>query len=418
MARDNRRRQVIVEGFQARFVVVQLLWVVGGLLVFAAVLLGPLIYSLLTAGPAVSTAVADQFLLLHSTLWPVLLGLTAMLAAVFVRMSHRVAGPLVRFRRAFRDIGDGRLDIVVTTRPGDYLSQEQADLNAMIVALRERVQDSQKAVAELDSLLADRSAHERPLTRDDVDLLRTRVHRVSSTLSRFVVGSRGFSLVELLIVVCIISVLLGLAVPAYTSALETARVARATGDIHAIQQDVMTHFVRLGCLPGTLADIGRDTLLDPWGHAYVYGVIGRTSGGAADFRSDPRDRIDVAEWGRPRVVRAAYYGPSASGFLFTSGDHGGGRGDGGNDGGNGDGGNGGGGNGGGGAVGGCAACNSTCLRAGDVRKDRRLVPLNRDFDLYSQGKDGRSQGPLTAQVSLDDVIRANNGGFIGLGRNY
>ena len=87
MARNNRRRRVIVDGFQTRFVVVQLLWVVGGLFIFAAALLGPLIYSLLTSGSHVSTAVADQFLLLHRTLWPVLIGLTALLAAVFVRMS-------------------------------------------------------------------------------------------------------------------------------------------------------------------------------------------------------------------------------------------------------------------------------------------------------------------------------------------
>jgi general secretion pathway protein G len=54
----------------------------------------------------------------------------------------------------------------------------------------------------------------------------------------------------------------------------------------------------------------------------------------------------------------------------------------------------------------------------EVRKDKNLHPLNTDFDLYSVGKDGRSRLPLTAQQSRDDVIRANNGGFIGRAEEY
>jgi len=55
---------------------------------------------------------------------------------------------------------------------------------------------------------------------------------------------------------------------------------------------------------------------------------------------------------------------------------------------------------------------------GKWRKDRFLVPLNYDFDLYSVGKDGKSQAPLTAKASHDDIIRANNGRFIDLASKY
>jgi len=48
---------------------------------------------------------------------------------------------------------------------------------------------------------------------------------------------------------------------------------------------------------------------------------------------------------------------------------------------------------------------------GKMRKDRNLVPLNNDYDLYSMGKDGMSLPPLTAKTSHDDIIRANNGSF-------
>lgn len=55
---------------------------------------------------------------------------------------------------------------------------------------------------------------------------------------------------------------------------------------------------------------------------------------------------------------------------------------------------------------------------GAVRKDKFLVPLNVDFDLYSMGQDGKTKPPLTAKVSKDDIIRANDGEYIGLASGY
>jgi general secretion pathway protein G len=55
---------------------------------------------------------------------------------------------------------------------------------------------------------------------------------------------------------------------------------------------------------------------------------------------------------------------------------------------------------------------------GDLRKDRNLVPINTDFDLYSMGPDGKSVAPLTAAFSQDDVVRANDGSFIGVAKDY
>jgi len=55
---------------------------------------------------------------------------------------------------------------------------------------------------------------------------------------------------------------------------------------------------------------------------------------------------------------------------------------------------------------------------GQARKDRFLVPLNTDYDLYSMGKDGQTASPLTAQVSQDDIIRANDGSYVGLASLY
>jgi general secretion pathway protein G len=55
---------------------------------------------------------------------------------------------------------------------------------------------------------------------------------------------------------------------------------------------------------------------------------------------------------------------------------------------------------------------------GSARKDHKLNPLNSDYDLYSLGKDGVSKPQITQKESLDDVIRAHDGAFIGLASNF
>lgn len=61
---------------------------------------------------------------------------------------------------------------------------------------------------------------------------------------------------------------------------------------------------------------------------------------------------------------------------------------------------------------------TTATGKGKARKDHSLVPLNSDYDLYSKGPDGKSSSPLTAEASRDDILRANNGRFIGPASSY
>jgi general secretion pathway protein G len=116
--------------------------------------------------------------------------------------------------------------------------------------------------------------------------------------------------------------------------MDRSRTNKAIGDMGQIQLRISQFDLAQGRLPTSLAEIGQDGLLDPWGNGYVY--------------------LDM-----------------------------------------------------------------TGLRSrGAVRKDRRLVPINSDYDLYSKGKDGQSRAPLTAPVSTDDIIRAGNGSFIGKAEDF
>ena len=57
-------------------------------------------------------------------------------------------------------------------------------------------------------------------------------------------------------------------------------------------------------------------------------------------------------------------------------------------------------------------------KKGEKRKDKFLNPVNTDYDLYSMGVDGASSLPFTSATGRDDIVRANNGQFIGLAEDY
>jgi general secretion pathway protein G len=125
-----------------------------------------------------------------------------------------------------------------------------------------------------------------------------------------------------------------IAVPNLLAAINQAKIAKAVGDIRTIGDDAEAYDLANGQFPNSLADIGYDKFLDPWGNPYQY-----------------------------------------LNFATANG-------------------------------------------KGQMRKDRFLVPINTFFDLYSMGADGQSVPPLTAKVSQDDIIWANDGGYIGLGSQY
>lgn len=52
------------------------------------------------------------------------------------------------------------------------------------------------------------------------------------------------------------------------------------------------------------------------------------------------------------------------------------------------------------------------------RTDNNLKRLNADYDLYSEGPDKTSLSPIGAGESRDDIIRARNGNYIGVARDF
>jgi general secretion pathway protein G len=144
---------------------------------------------------------------------------------------------------------------------------------------------------------------------------------------------RGFTAIELMMIVALVGVLTAIALPIYQDSRQRARETLAAQDINAISGLLKSYELDRRVLPETLDQIGLGGKLDPWGRPYVY--------------------YNVESNGR-----------------------------------------------------------------GGARKDRRLNPLNTDFDLYSLGRDGVTKPQVSQKDSLDDVIRANNGRYVGLARSY
>lgn len=53
-----------------------------------------------------------------------------------------------------------------------------------------------------------------------------------------------------------------------------------------------------------------------------------------------------------------------------------------------------------------------------VSEDKKLNPISSLYDLYSIGKDGKTQKRLDNKDSVDDIVMASDGAFVGLPRIF
>jgi general secretion pathway protein G len=80
----------------------------------------------------------------------------------------------------------------------------------------------------------------------------------------------GFSLVELMIAVCIAGILAAIAAPNYIAYRDRVRTTVIISDMKMIEQKIKLFSMDNGALPDTLAQVGMDGLRDPWGRPYQY----------------------------------------------------------------------------------------------------------------------------------------------------
>ena len=62
-------------------------------------------------------------------------------------VSHKIAGPLFRFKQTFKELAGGNFSNQVRLRNGDQLAEVAGDFNQMITVVRARLIDAKKALA-------------------------------------------------------------------------------------------------------------------------------------------------------------------------------------------------------------------------------------------------------------------------------
>jgi methyl-accepting chemotaxis protein len=141
MSRPRFRRHFLWDTVQPRFLGLSFCYVVVVIAAVAGALFVPLMLELnhLPLSSIEAQRVADQFELLHSRFWPVVAVVSLLLLVHGVFFSHRIAGPLYRFRRIFQSVASGDLTVRTSIRKADYLHVEAQCLGEMVDALREKI---------------------------------------------------------------------------------------------------------------------------------------------------------------------------------------------------------------------------------------------------------------------------------------
>ena len=97
----------------------------------------------------------------------------------------------------------------------------------------------------------------------------------------------GFQLLELMIALAIVAIAVTVAVPSYTQQIDKANNADAAADIMSISLAIEVFYTRNGRFPDSLAEIGLDTLQDPWDNTYCYlRIAGAGLAGKGALRKD------------------------------------------------------------------------------------------------------------------------------------
>ena len=146
-----QRRHLIVDRFQYRLIAISAVHFGLVLLVFMVAMLLPLMLQL--DNPAASyiekREAADVLLFFNEQLWLPLGAVFLLLTVHSLFVSHRIAGPLYRFRMVFKALAGGNFSIRANIRKHDYLQTDAGALNEMIVALETRIRGLEDQAQQL-----------------------------------------------------------------------------------------------------------------------------------------------------------------------------------------------------------------------------------------------------------------------------
>lgn len=150
----TRRRYIVDWKLQGSLILHGLFY--GGfvLLALALGIFLPLVWNIGRYGDYQQEELSIVMLYMHDRFLGIVLACAAVVVLSAVRSSHRIAGPLVRYKRNLRLMATGRLPEPLRTRRGDFLQEEVACLNDAVKGVAQRVDAIRAAHAALRESLA------------------------------------------------------------------------------------------------------------------------------------------------------------------------------------------------------------------------------------------------------------------------
>lgn len=156
----TKRQFFIDKRLQTKYALLTVLLLLVYSMLFAFILFTPYIFKLETGATLEEkTAAARVLLELHKSVWPALGLVVAILSVISIFVTHKIAGPVYRFKKDIAEICTGNLDITFRLRKRDDLKDLAESLNMVITELRTCVNTIQKdqeikaaCIAELEAL--------------------------------------------------------------------------------------------------------------------------------------------------------------------------------------------------------------------------------------------------------------------------
>ncbi len=133
----KRRNYFVEKRFQAKYILLTVLMLLTYTFLFVVIIFAPYMFTLYFDYPIAEKADAARvILLLHGTIWPWLGGIILFFGVISIFVSHKVAGPLFRIKKALTQITNGDLSVVIKLRKWDDLKDLADHINKLIEELR------------------------------------------------------------------------------------------------------------------------------------------------------------------------------------------------------------------------------------------------------------------------------------------
>jgi methyl-accepting chemotaxis protein len=99
--------------------------------------------------------VGNQIRYLYTYFWPAVILAMILIFLHSVRASHKVAGPLYRFKLVLEALKEGEISSPISIRKGDYLQQEADLINQVLESLRQNLEGLQQSQVQLNQALSE-----------------------------------------------------------------------------------------------------------------------------------------------------------------------------------------------------------------------------------------------------------------------